>query len=271
VCIELGQPTASSAEVSVMVPGVRSCYPAGESFDLPVTITVGRATNGDLAVALPYTVVHRPAGGEADVVVATGVAEAPTFVLAKPADALKGVLLAGLVVILSTLLPLILLIVLINAQRRLPPPSKRVVARVPLVATGGAVHRPAGVELCERDLVPVDGTRDRYDLPVGLALVRPRTLNPFAPTIVEVRSERGPVSVVPWMEPGAGRTVHVPAGFGFLVIILSEPGNDSAEAVVVAPHDAGPAAADRAVDDAIATTNPVWGRVSSVLPQLARA
>jgi hypothetical protein len=63
----------------------------------------------------------------------------------------------------------------------------------------------------------------------------------------------------------------VPAGFTFLVVIRSEPGADRAEAVVIAPSDATPAEVDAAVSDAIATTNETWLRVTSVLPEMARA
>jgi hypothetical protein len=52
-------------------------------------------------------------------------------------------------------------------------------------------------------------------------------------------------------------------------MIRSEPGSATAELVVVAPRDATAREVDRAVDAAIAATNGLWARVSSVLPALA--
>jgi hypothetical protein len=269
VCLQLGEPTSGSAAVALQLSETSGCHPAGEPFAVAATVAVDGDRNGSASIVVPYTIVHRPNGTDRQLVVATGDADLPTFVLAKPTDALKSLAVAVVVMVLSALLPLLLLVWMINQQRRLPAPQTRMVAVLELLADGGAVHRPEGQRLDIKDFHRVDGTRDAYELPRGLSLVRPRTWNPFAPTIVEAVSSRGPVTVVPWMAPGAGRAVQVPAGFRFLVMIRSEPGSATAELVVVAPRDATAREVDRAVDAAIAATNGLWARVSSVLPALA--
>ena len=98
--------------------------------------------------------------------------------------------------------------------------------------------------------------------------MRPRTFNPFAPTIVEAHSTFGTVAAVPWMAPGAGRSVQVPAGFNDLVLIRSEAGVIAAEAVVIVPAEASAAEADRLVDQAIASTNRLWLHVHSAMSLL---
>jgi hypothetical protein len=189
----------------------------------------------------------------------------PTFELAKPADALLGAVIGFVVILLSTLVPLAVLVLLINNQRRLPSPSSMVMARVPLVPDGGAVRRPEGSVVTASSMQKVSGSRRHYDLPSGLSVVSPRTLNPFAPTVVEARAEDGRVTAVPWMAPGAHRAVQVPAKFTTLVLIRSEPGATEAEAIVLAPSKLSTMAVDKAVDDAVRATNRLWGRVSSAM------
>ena len=138
-------------------------------------------------------------------------------------------------------------------------------ARVALLSHGGELLRPAESTLTAADLQPIPGTRTRYDLPGGLSLVSPRTFNPFAPTIVEAHSTLGTVAAVPWMAPGSGRSVQVPAGFTDLVLIRSEPGVIAAEAVVILPADATAEEADRLVDHAVASTNRLWQHVHSAM------
>jgi hypothetical protein len=265
VCLDLGEARTSLEGVVAQAGEQRSCHPAGEIFEVNVEVLVEGERNGTFELTLPYTVNHRPVGTEADLVVSAGNVETPTFELARPADALKGALIGFVVIVMSTLLPLALLVFLVNEQRRLPKPSSRMVARVPLVPDGGAVRRVEGAGVTKLSMTPIAGDRRRYDLPGGVSLVSPRTLNPFAPTIVEARAEEGRVRAVPWMAPGAGRAVQVPAGFTYLVLIRSEPGSAQAEAIVVGPANGDAARADRAIDDAVRATNRLWGRVSSAI------
>jgi hypothetical protein len=268
VCIEFGSAASSSDDVRMQVAEPRVCHPAGEPFEVNASVVVGSSQNTTVQVAVPYTVTHRPAGAPEDLVVSTGQVELPSFALVKAADATKSLLYGIGIVLLSALLPLGLLLVLINLQRRLPRPSTRRVARVPLVSVGGELRRPEGASVDAADLQPVEGTRSEYDLPSGLTLARPLTFNPFAATTVEARSERGSVSAVPWMAPGAGRSVQVPAGFTDLVLIRSEPGTGDAEAVLIVPVGTTPAEADRTVNRAIRSTNRTWSRVNEALGTL---
>ncbi len=265
VCIEFGTPDSSSPDAAIAVSEPRACRPAGEPFEVNASITVTADENSTVLLVLPYTVTHRPAGAAQALVVSTGQTDMPSFSLTKAADPAKTALVTLVVVGLSTLLPLILLVWLINRERRLPAPSTRRMARVPLVADGGVVRRPEGSALQAGDLVPVEGDRNGYRLPSGMSVVRTRTLSPFAPMVVEATSESGSVSAFPWMAPGSGHSVQVPAGFSTLVLIRSVPGEDVADAVVIVPADATPAEADRVVDRAVASTNELISRVSSAM------
>jgi hypothetical protein len=265
VCIEFGTPDSSSPDASLAVGEPRVCRPAGEPFEVNATITVTSEQNTTVLMVLPYTVTHRPAGSPADLVVSTGQTDLPSYSLTKAADPAKTALVTLVVVGLSTLLPLALLVWLINRERRLPAPSTRRVATVPLVAEGGVVRRPEGSRLQAGDLVAVEGDRNGYRLTSGMSVVRTRTLSPFAPMVVEATSENGSVSAFPWMAPGSGHSVQVPAGFTTLVLIRSVPGEDVADAVVIVPADTTPAEADRVVDRAVASTNELISRVSSAM------
>jgi hypothetical protein len=265
VCAEFGAPVSSSAIATMTVSEPRVCHPAGEPFEVNATITVTESTNTTVLLAVPYTVTHQPVGAPEAIVVSTGQTELPSFELTKPADAAKSALYGIVIVVLSALLPLALLLVLINLQRRLPRPSTRRAAVVPLVSVGGELRRPEGAVVTAGDLVAIEGSRTEYRLPSGLTLARPLTLNPFAATTVEARSESGSVSAVPWMAPGAGRSVQVPAGFTFLVLLQSEPGTSEAHAVVIVPAGATAADADRAVNRAVRQTNDTWTRVNDAL------
>ena len=265
VCAEFGTPVSSDGSVTMTVSEKRVCHPAGEPFEVNASITVTETGNSTVLLAVPYTVTHQPAGAPEAIVVATGQTELPSFELTKPVDAAKSALYGVVIVVLSALLPLALLLVLINLQRRLPRPSTRRAAVVPLVSVGGELRRPEGATVTADHLVPIEGSRTEYRLPSGLTLARPLTLNPFAATTVEARSESGSVSAVPWMAPGAGRSVQVPAGFTFLVLLQSEPGTSEASAVVIVPAGATAAEADRAVNRAIRQTNGTWTRVNDAL------
>jgi len=265
VCIEFGSPESALPSVSLAMAEPRVCYPAGEPFEVNATITVTEEQNATVLLAVPYTVTHRPAGADADLVVATGQASLPSFELTKAADPVTTALITLAVVGVSTLVPLVLLVWLINQQRRLPRPSTMRVALVPLEAENGVVRRPEGSALHPAHLVPVEGNRSRFILPAGITLERTRTFNPFAPTIVEAACENGSVSAFPWMAPGARRRVQVPAGFTDLVLIRSIPGEPVADAVVLVPASARPEEANRAVDRAVASTNELWTRVSSAM------
>ena len=81
---------------------------------------------------------------------------------------------------------------------------------------------------------------------------------------MEVTSEVGPVTAVPWMAAGPGRSVEVPAAFEFLVLLRSEPGSDHGEALVVVPPGAGAQEATEATQQALRSSNRLWARVASV-------
>jgi hypothetical protein len=265
VCIEFGAPASSSPDVKLTVAEQRVCHPAGEPFEINASVAVASSQNATVQVGVPYTVTHRPAGAPEDLVVSTGQVELPSFELVKAADAAKSALYSFVIVLLSALIPLGLLLLLINLQRRLPRPSTMVVARVPLISVGGELRRPEGARVTAADLRKVDGSRSEYRLPAGLTLARPITFNPFAATTVEASSQSGSVSAVPWMAPGAGRSVQVPAGFTELVLIRSDPGSSDAQAVVIVPATSMAADADRAVNRAIAQTNRTWSRVNDAM------
>jgi hypothetical protein len=265
VCIEFAAPTSSSGDAVLVAPEGRSCHPAGEPFEVDASVTVPGDRNTSVQMSLPYTVVHRPVGATEDLVVATGGTELPSFDLTKPADPLESTLIALAIVGLSTAVPLLLLLFLINRQRRLPRPATRRVAHALLLDDGGEVRRADGWCFTSADLVPVQGTRSEYHLPAGISVVSPRTFNPFAPTVVEARCDRGSISAVPWTAPGSGRSVQVPAGFRELVVIRSVPGSAEVEAVVIVPADASAADADRALERALACTNGLWSRVSAAM------
>jgi hypothetical protein len=265
VCIQFGAPITSSAAVTLTVAEPSVCHPAGEPFEVNASVVVGESGNATVLATVPYTVTHRPAGAPEDLVVSTGQAELPSFSLVKTADAATIGLYGVIIVLLSALVPLGLLLLLINLQRRLPRPSTMVVARVPLLSVGGELRRVEGSVVTAADLQKVEGTRTEYRLPAGLTLWRPLTFNPFAATTVEASSVNGSVSAVPWMAPGAGRSVQVPAGFTELVLIGSDPGSSEATAVVVVPASSSASDADRAVTRAVAVTNHTWTRVNDAL------
>ena len=265
VCIAFGAATSTAGTAQLVPAQERSCHPAGEAFEVNASVTVVGDQNDTVLVVLPYTVTHRRAGAADELVVSTGEAELPPFELTKPADVLQSALLTAGIVGVSTLLPLALLLLLLNLQRRLPDPASRQMARIPLVVDRGELRRPEGSRVSASDLRPVVGTRSAYQLSEGLSLVRPRTFDPFAPTVVEARSTSGNVSAVPWMAPGAGRSVQVPAGFTDLVLVRSVPGSDVGEALVILPTGATAEDADRIVDRGLAGTNRLWSRVSSAM------
>jgi hypothetical protein len=266
VCIQFGTPAASSPAVSLTVAEPLVCHPAGEPFEVNTTVVVTDTENATVQAVVPYTVTHRPAGAPEDLVVSTGQAELPSFSLVKAADAVTIGIYGIVIVLLSALVPLGLLILLINLQRRLPSPSSMVVARVALLSVGGELRRIEGTRVTTFDLQKVEGTRSEYRLPWGLTVWRPVTYNPFAATTVEAGSDTGSVTAVPWMAPGAGRSVQVPAGFTDLVLIRSDPGSTEAEAVVILPASSSAADdADRAVSHAVAVTNRTWTRVNDAL------
>ncbi len=266
VCIQFGQPLSSSGSASLTASEPLACHPAGEPFEVNASVVVTTAENATVQMAVPYTVTHRPVGAPEDLVVSTGQVELPSFSLVKAADAATIGLYSFIIVLLSALVPLGLLILLINLQRRLPDPSSMVVARVPLLSVGGELRRIEGTQVTTFDIQKVEGTRSEYRLPWGLRVWRPVTYNPFAATTVEAGSDTGSLTAVPWMAPGAGRSVQVPAGFTDLVLIRSDPGSTEAEAVVILPTSAYEAdEADRAVSHAVAVTNRTWARVNDAL------
>ena len=135
-----------------------------------------------------------------------------------------------------------------------------------LLSVGGELRRIEGTRVTTLDIQKVEGTRSEYRLPWGLTVWRPVTYNPFAATTVEAGSDTGSLTAVPWMAPGAGRSVQVPAGFTELVLIRSDPGSTEAEAVVILPTSSNEAdEADRAVSHAVAVTNRTWARVNDAL------
>ena len=124
---------------------------------------------------------------------------------------------------------------------------------------------PAGAGFYPDHVTPLIGTRSHYELPLGLAVTRRATLNPFAEASVEVTSERGPVTAVPWMRIGQGRTLEVPSRFEHLVLLRSEPGKDTGRAIVVIPAEATEAETERVLHEALPTTNRLWDRVDTLL------
>ncbi len=265
VCIEFGPSASTSAAVSLTVAEPVSCHPAGEPFEVNASAVVTSAGSATVLFAVPYTFTHRPAGAPEELVVSTGQAELPSFALVRSVDAGKIALYSVVMVLLSALVPLGLLLLLINLQRRLPRPSSMVVARVPLLSVGGELRRVDGSMVTAGDLEKVEGSRTEYRLPAGLTLWRPLTFNPFAATTVEASSATGSVSAVPWMAPGAGRAVQVPAGFTELVLIRSDPGSTEAQAVVILPASSTAYDADWAVTRAVAVTNRTWTRVNEAM------
>jgi hypothetical protein len=266
LCVNFGTPTTSLADAQVTLDRAQICAPDRQPFSLAATITVGESGNRQLTVELPFTATSQAPGVVTPVALAdSGTVAFGVISLTKPADAVMSALITLVVVVVSTVVPLLVLLFLLNHERRLPSPRGRRVGVVRLNAHAGELHIDPDTLLRGSDLQPVQGNRRRYLLPLGLSVRASRTLNPFAPVTVQVVSERGPVTAVPWMAAGPGRTVEVPAAFTFLVLLRNEPGTDEGEAVVVVPPDAGPIEALAAVEDALAATNTTWSRVHEAL------
>jgi hypothetical protein len=266
LCVSFGTATPSLPDAQITLDRPQICAPDRQPFSLAATIVVGESGNRPLTIDLPFTAtsqapgVATPATIEGAGAVAFGVMS-----LTKPADALMSALITTIVVLVSTIVPLLILLFLLNHERRLPSPRGRRVGVVLLHAHAGELHVDPDTMLRGSDLQPVSGNRRRYELPLGLTVRASRTLNPFAALTVQVVSERGPVTAVPWMAAGPGRTVEVPAAFEFLVLLRSEPGSADGEAVVVAPPGASPTDVLDAVEDALASTNTTWSRVHEAL------
>lgn len=266
LCVTFGTPTTEPSDVEVRLPTPQVCAVDDQPFDTGAEVVVDEARNGTATVSLPYTVTYAPPGIQQGQPLGDGGEVAfPPLTLTLPADTTASVLIAVALVLVSSLVPLGLLLVLVNLQRRLPPPEGRHVATVPLLAEEGALHLAPGARIDPADLRPVQGTRRRYDLAPGLRVTGHPTPNPFAAVTVEVTSDVGPVTAVPWMAAGPGRAVEVPAAFDVLVLLRSEPGSTHGEALVVLPPGAGAADAERAVHQALRSTNRLWTRVSSAL------
>jgi hypothetical protein len=266
VCVTFGVPTSDAPGVAVLVDATEACGGDDAPFDIAAEIVVDGDRNAEVRVTLPYTASYRPAGtAESQPLDGAGDAVFPALVLTKPADAGTTALITFVVVLLSALVPLGVLLALVNRQRRLPDPEGRTVATLALVSDEGALHLAPGAVPGTVPRVPLDGTRNRYDLPLGMTVARTRTLNPFAGVEATVTSDRGPVAVIPWMRLGEGRSVRIPAQFGHLVILHSPLGSPDGTAIVVAPRDATPEDTLAAVTDALARTNRLWDRVRSAL------
>jgi hypothetical protein len=266
LCVTFGTAVTSLADAQVALDRPQICAPDRQTFSLAATVTVGESGNRELTIDLPFTSTSQAPGVATPVAIdQSGTVAFGVLSLTKPADALVSALITLVVVLVSTLVPLIVLLFLLNHERRLPTPRGRRVGVVRLHARAGELHIDPDTLLRGSDLEPIRGNRRRYDLPLGLTVRASRTLNPFAALTVQVVSERGPVTAVPWMAAGPGRTVEVPAAFQFLVLLRNEPGTDVGEAVVVVPPDAGPIEALDAVEDALAATNLTWSRVHEAL------
>jgi hypothetical protein len=265
LCVTFAAPVVEG-DLEFVTSAEPRCATDDAPFDVPGELVVGEARNDDASVSLGYTATYAPSGSaQAQPLDGTGQVEFPPLTLTKPADAATSALLTAVLVLVSGLVPIALLLLLVNLQRRLPNPAGRRVASVGLVADGGALHLPAGAELTEADLLPLQGSRRRYDIAPGLTATGRPTWNPFAEVTVEVESEIGPVTAVPWMAAGRGRAVEVPAAFEYLVLLHAEPGAPGGDAVVVTPPGGTPEQALEAVADALRASNLLWARVSSAL------
>ena len=232
-------------------------------------IVVDSTTNADVTLSTPFTATYAPPGSStAQPLPGTGQVSFPRVALTRPPDRAKEALVTAGLVLLSALVPLGLLLGIVNRQRRLPRPTGRHVAVVPLLAADGTLRRADGTPLADGDLTPLRGDRDVYELPEGLHLARRRTWNPFAAACVEARSERGGVTAVPWMAESRDRVVEVPAAFGSLVLVRSDPGSDEGVAVVVTSPGDGAAEAEQALDRALAAANGISARVGEALAGL---
>lgn len=271
VCVVFGAPTIDTSGVEVNVGTTEACGTDDAPFDVAAEIIVAGERNTEVRITLPYTSSYRPLGsGESQPLVGGDDVLFGPLALTKPADAGTTALITVVVVLLSALVPLGVLLALVNRQRRLPDPEGRRVAVVALVTDEGALHLPAGTTLGPEDLVPLRGSRDRYDLPDGMTVTRARTLNPFAEIVATVTSEHGPVAAIPWMRLGEGRSVEIPTQFGHLVLLHSKLGSSEGAAIVIAPRGATPTETLAAVTRALVTTNRLWDRVSSALAQPGR-
>ncbi len=266
VCVTFGEAQSATPGVTLALSAIEACGPDDEPFSIDADLVVEGERNGQVDLALPFTASYRPAGAtDAQTLDGTGQVAFPTIVATKAADASTTALITIVLVLLSALLPLALLLILANLNRRLPDPSGRRVATFTLIAEEGALELPPGAARSPDHVTPLVGTRSHYELPLGLAVTRRITLNPFAEASVEVTSERGPVTAVPWMRIGQGRTLEVPSRFEHLVLLRSEPGAEQGRAIVVIPADATEAETERALHDALATTNRLWDRVNALL------
>ena len=266
VCVTFGEPQSATVGVAIQLSTLEACGPDDEPFSVAADLVVDGERNGPVELALPFTASFRAAGtAEAQTLDGTGQVTFPTITATKAADASTTALITVVLVLLSALLPLALLLILANVNRRLPDPSGRRVATFTLVAEEGALDLPSGAGFSPDHVTPLVGTRSSYELPLGLAVTRRATLNPFAEASVEVTSERGPVTAVPWMRIGQGRTLEVPSRFEHLVLLRSEPGKDTGRAIVVIPAEATDAETEQVLHEALQTTNRLWDRVNTLL------
>ncbi|MCD9623282.1 hypothetical protein [Rhabdothermincola salaria] len=265
LCVTFGDAQVDRDGVTVRPSDPEVCGADTQPFDIGAEIVVDGVRNDTATVTLPYTVTYAPPGATQGQPLGEGGEVAfPTLTLTRPADAATSALITVGLVVVSSLLPLGLLLLLVNLQRRLPSPDGRRLATLALRSDGGALELAPGAALADSDLRPVSGTRSRYDLAPGLVITGRPTPNPFAAVTVEVTSEIGPVTAVPWMAAGPGRSVEVPAAFEFLVLLRSDPGSDHGEALVVVPPGAGAAEAEEAAQRALASSNRLWSRIASV-------
>ena len=260
------EPQSATTGVAIQLSALEACGPDDEPFSVDADLVVDGERNGPVDLTLPFTASYRPPGAtDSQALEGTGQVVFPTITATKAADASTTALITVVLVLLSALLPLALLLILANVNRRLPDPSGRRVATFTLVAEEGALDLPPGAGFSPDHVTPLVGTRSYYELPLGLAVTRRATLNPFAEASVEVTSERGPVTAVPWMRIGQGRTLEVPSRFEHLVLLRSEPGAETGRAIVVIPADAVEAETERVLHEALATTNRLWDRVNTLL------
>ncbi len=264
VCVTFATPTIPTTGVALTLSTDQACGPDDDTFAVDAVLTVDGQRNAPVEVALEFTASYRPAGAtDGQALPGTGEVAFPALTATKAADASTTALITVVLVVLSALLPVVLLLVLVNLNRRLPDPRGRRVATVALTARDGALSLAEPLD--PDDASPLVGNRNHYDLPHGLEVTRRATLNPFAETSVEVTSAHGSVTAVPWMRIGRGRAIDVPASFGHLVLLRNDPGADHGVAVVVIPADAESIDTVRALDEALATTNRTSDRVNTLL------
>lgn len=266
LCVTFAPAETTDPQVQVRLPAGPVCGSDAQSFSTEVEVDVSGSRNADVTVTVPFTASYRPAGGGVEQPLeGSGAAAFPTFALTKAADATTSLTVTVVLVALSAIVPLLILLVFVNLQRRLPATKGRRVLVVPLASAGGALSRDPAAAVSDLDLQALHGDPRHYDLPGGLAVRARRTWNPFAEMTVEVTSDAGPVTAVPWMAAGVGRAVEVPVGFRSLVLLRAEPGSDHGEAVVVTAPGDDARSAVATLDDALATTNSLWHRVNSAM------